>query len=69
MRRIVIAAGCFWGVEAYFKRLKGVLETQVGYTNGNIDNPRYEDLKNNIATHAEACEIIYDENVLSLEEI
>ncbi len=69
MRRIVIAAGCFWGVEGYFKRLKGVLETKVGYTNGNIDNPRYEDLKNNIATHAEACEIIYDENVLSLEEI
>ncbi|HHZ17853.1 MAG TPA: peptide-methionine (S)-S-oxide reductase MsrA [Acholeplasmataceae bacterium] len=69
MKRIVIAAGCFWGVEAYFKRLKGVEATRVGYVNGNFANPRYEDLKARKATHAEACEIIYDDQVLTLEDI
>ena len=69
MKRIVIAAGCFWGVEAYFSKLKGVEATKVGYVNGNTNNPKYEDLLNKIATHAEACEIIYDEKVISLESI
>ena len=69
MKRIVIAAGCFWGVEAYFKLLKGVVATKVGYVNGNIDKPKYEDLINKQATHAEACEILYDESVLTLETI
>ncbi|MDY0063556.1 MAG: peptide-methionine (S)-S-oxide reductase, partial [Bacilli bacterium] len=58
-KRIVLAGGCFWGVEAYFKQLKGVIKTSVGYVNGNIANPTYEDLCNHRATHAEACEIIY----------
>ena len=57
MKRIVIAAGCFWGVEAYFKRLKGVEATRVGYVSGNFAN-RATDLKARKATHAEACEII-----------
>lgn len=69
MRRIVLAGGCFWGVEAYFKRLNGIIKTTVGYTNGNIDNPTYEDLKKHRATHAEACEIYYDESIISLEKI
>lgn len=68
-KRIVIAGGCFWGVEAYYKRLKGVLKTTVGYANGNIENPSYEDLKANIATHSEACEIYYNPKVISLEQI
>ncbi|MGD9605109.1 MAG: peptide-methionine (S)-S-oxide reductase MsrA [Bacilli bacterium] len=69
MKRIVIAGGCFWGVEGYYKRLKGVLDTNVGYTNGNFENPTYEDLKHHVATHAEAVEIYYDEQVISLEQI
>jgi len=69
MKRIVIAGGCFWGVEAYFKRLKGVIDTNVGYVNGNIENPKYEDLKAKRATHAEAVEIYYDERIISLEKI
>lgn len=69
MKRIVLAGGCFWGVEAYYKRLKGVLDTNVGYVNGNIQNPTYEDLKKGKATHAEAVEIFYDENVITLEKI
>jgi methionine-S-sulfoxide reductase len=69
MKRIVFAGGCFWGVEAYFKMLKGVKSTSVGYTNGNMENPRYEDLKSGRATHSEAVEIYYDEEVLSLEKL
>jgi peptide-methionine (S)-S-oxide reductase len=69
MKRIVLAGGCFWGVEAYYKKLRGVMNTNVGYTNGNIPNPRYEDLKAHRATHAEAVEIYYDEKEISLEKI
>ncbi|HEY8395953.1 MAG TPA: peptide-methionine (S)-S-oxide reductase MsrA [Bacilli bacterium] len=69
MKRIVFAGGCFWGVEAYFKLLKGVTDTTVGYVNGNIPNPRYEDLKAGRATHAEAVEIYYDETVISLKKL
>jgi len=69
MKRIVIGGGCFWGVEAYYKRLKGVIDTNVGYANGNISNPGYEDLINKIATHVEACEIFYDEKIISLNMI
>src|SRR5690606_28544944 len=61
--------GCFWGVEAYYKRLKGVINTNVGYTNGNIENPTYQDLLSGRATHAEAIEIYYDEKIISLENI
>lgn len=69
MKRIVLAGGCFWGVEAYYKRLKGVINTNVGYTNGNIENPIYQDLLSGRATHAEAIEIYYDEKIISLENI
>ena len=37
MKQIVLAGGCFWGVEAYFKRIKGIIQTKVGYTDGNND--------------------------------
>ena len=69
MKRILIGGGCFWGVEAYYKRLKGVIETSVGYANGNFDNPSYEDLKSHKATHVEAVEIKYDPKIISLTNI
>lgn len=65
-KRIIFAGGCFWGVEAYFKRLKGVIKTSVGYIDGNIKNPQYEDLIAQRASHAEACEIIYDDKIINL---
>lgn len=64
---IVLAGGCFWGVEGYFQRIEGVLETEVGYANGNTDVARYETLKE--TDHAEGVRIVYDEAILSLEEI
>lgn len=69
MKRIVLAGGCFWGVEAYYKQLRGVLETNVGYANGNFDNPSYEDLLSKRATHVEAVEIYYDEKEINLVQI
>lgn len=68
-KRIVFGGGCFWGVEAYFKRLKGVCSTRVGYANGNKKNPTYEELKAHIATHVEACEISYDPACITLDSL
>ncbi|HHW79754.1 MAG TPA: peptide-methionine (S)-S-oxide reductase MsrA [Acholeplasmataceae bacterium] len=69
MKTIYLAGGCFWGVEGYFKRLNGVLETSVGYINGNDIKPTYELVCSGIATHAEAVKVIYDENLISLDKI
>lgn len=68
-KTIYLAGGCFWGVEAYYKLLKGVTSTTVGYINGTTAFPRYEDLKSGKADHAEAVKVEYDENLISLTEL
>lgn len=69
MKEITLAGGCFWGVEAYFQRLKGVVDTTVGYVDGNIEKPTYRMLVNGLATHVEAVKVIYDENIVGLTKI
>lgn len=69
MKSIVFAGGCFWGVEAYFKGIDGVISTKAGYANGSTDNPSYEDVCSGETGHAEACYICYDENKLSLSSL
>lgn len=69
IQTIYLAGGCFWGVEAYFKQARGVVGTTVGYCNGNMAFPHYEDLKSGKATHAETVKIDYDDAILSLEHI
>lgn len=69
MKEIVLAGGCFWGVEAYMGRLDGVIETLVGYSNGDLVDPTYEDVKTSTTGHAEVCYIKYDENIISLEAL
>ena len=70
MRKIIyLAGGCFWGVERYYQLLKGVLETEVGYANGNYPNPKYEELKSGKATHAETLKLTYDDKEISLTKI
>ena len=66
---IYLAGGCFWGVQAYFKQLRGVTDTMVGYCNGTTAFPKYEDLKNGKASHAETVKVTYDDQVISLEKI
>mgnify|MGYP002712957721 CR=1 FL=1 len=67
MKKIYLAGGCFWGVEAYFKDIKGVEETLVGYANGNSEKTTYENLY--LTDHAETVEITYDGKEESLKRI
>jgi peptide-methionine (S)-S-oxide reductase len=69
MKKIVVAGGCFWGVEAYFKQLKGITDSSVGYIDGNMPNPTYPLVCDGVASHAEACDLTYDENIVSLEQV
>lgn len=69
MKKIYLAGGCFWGVEAYFKQLNGVIDTKVGYINGNDVVPTYEKVCNGTATHAEALQLVYDDKLISLTKI
>ena len=63
------AAGCFWGIEEAFTKLKGVKSTMVGYTGGWLQNPKYKDVCNHNTGHAEAVQIQYDPNEVSYEEL
>ncbi|TPE57580.1 peptide-methionine (S)-S-oxide reductase MsrA [[Mycoplasma] falconis] len=69
MKRIYLAGGCFWGVQGYFKTIKGVKFTSVGYANSLIENPSYELVKTGKTNAAETTEIYYDESLINLEEI
>lgn len=69
MKTIYLAGGCFWGVEAYYSRLKGVIDTEVGYANGDKANPTYQEVKSHVANHAETLKLDYDESVISLKKI
>ena len=68
-KMIVLAGGCFWGVEKAFKALDGVLETTVGYANGSTDNPTYEEVCRNETGYKEAVKVVYQPNVVSLSTI
>ena len=67
MAEIYLAGGCFWGLEEYFSRISGVLQTSVGYANGQVETTNYQLIKE--TDHAETVQVIYDEKVVSLREI
>ena len=68
IKDIYLAGGCFWGVEEYFARIDGVIDTVSGYANGSFDNPSYENVCNN-SGHAETVHITYDSSKVSLNTL
>ncbi|QEY24334.1 bifunctional peptide-methionine (S)-S-oxide reductase MsrA/peptide-methionine (R)-S-oxide reductase MsrB [Neisseria animalis] len=66
---VYLAGGCFWGVEAYFRRIAGVLSAVSGYANGRTENPSYEEVCHRDTGHAEAVAVTFDEAVIGLEAV
>lgn len=65
----VFAGGCFWGVELSFQRVPGVVETSVGYVNGNDDSVSYEEVCRGTTGHTEAVKVVFDPEAVSYEEL
>lgn len=64
-----LAMGCFWGVELAFMRTPGVVGTRAGYTQGHVENPSYEEIKEGYSGHREAVMVVYDSRVVSYKNI
>jgi len=69
METATFGAGCFWCVEAVFQNLEGVLKVESGYSGGNIKNPSYREVCAGITGHAEVCQITFDMNQISFEDL
>jgi methionine-S-sulfoxide reductase len=68
-KKATFGAGCFWGVEAAFRRTAGVTGTKVGYAGGAVDNPTYEQVCSDATGHAEVVEVTYDDEQVPYEQL
>lgn len=66
---IYLAAGCFWGVEYLMKKANGVISTKVGFMGGSLVNPSYRDVCDKNTGHAEVVEVIYDPEIIKIENL
>ena len=69
MQKALFGAGCFWGVEEYFRKIFGVKDTKVGYSGGYTKNPTYEIVCSGTTEHVEVLQIDFDENEISYEKL
>ena len=69
MKTIYLAGGCFWGTEHYMRQFEGVVETVVGYANGSLAEPSYQEVYTDQTGHAECVKVVYDEAVVSLNTL
>ena len=69
MKTIFLAAGCFWGAQHYLKQIRGVVETETGFANGNTENPVYEEVYTDTTGYAEAVRVVFDPEVLPLRKL
>src|SRR5215203_3220044 len=65
----VLAGGCFWGVEEILRDVPGVIDTEVGYTGGWLENPTYADTHDSKSGHAEAIRVVFNPAILSYEDL
>jgi len=68
-QKATFGAGCFWGVEATFRQVPGVISTAVGYEGGKTDNPSYQDVCTDETGHAEVVEVTYDPGQVSYQKL
>jgi peptide-methionine (S)-S-oxide reductase len=69
MEKATFGAGCFWGVEAAFRQIKGVKATAVGYMGGKLKDPTYQDVCTDRTGHAEVVQVEYDPSEVSYEDL
>ena len=69
IQKALFGAGCFWGVQEYFRNIPGILETKVGYSGGKTNNPTYESVCSGNTGHAEVCKISFNPDIISFEEL
>ena len=67
--KITLGSGCFWCTEAVYEQVKGVIKVTSGYCNGHIENPTYEQVCDKTTGHTEACEIEFDPNQVTVDEL